>query len=399
MTEAKPRDIYNRFTAYEHAVKQLKDDKEITPHNKELVLSWLLEKEDKLKSKRGREYQDKVRWIKTLDKLIRAARSVAVWVGDKQLDELTPRDLKKIYDDLEEGRITRKNGKPYARATRMDFYNRIFKSDFGKFMGWKEDAQEIMTLEKRDDAPVKFFRKPALDKLLTATHSLKYRALYAVLYDTGLRIGEALNIRKSDIQKQYDKVKKQDYYRVTIRAANTKSKRDRHISLWMDEANEILEAYLSSSQDDLLFPMGYAAIKKHLSVTARALGLTTEPDKKNLSLHDFRRSSATYWLERGLRIDSIKARLGHKPSSVVIDKYVSYLGLDDEMMVKEVRVSSYRDLEEQNRKLQEDVRIMREEQAKDYQRMRRIEAMLKVLADSNDIDTLQRAAKIKKDID
>lgn len=361
-----PRDIYKARRQYERIKELIREDEKISPHNQDLLLSWLEEKENTLKRRKGRELQDELRWSKTLSKVGRLAKMVAEWVGTRPLDELTPAELTKIYDDLEEGNITKSDGKPYSRATRTDFYNRLFKSDFGKFMGWRDEAREIMVLEKREDAPVKYFTKDTLKKLVAGTHSLKYKTLYWLLFDTGLRVGEALNLRKGDVQEMKDE---KNPYRLIIRASTTKSKRDRYVKLWSNESNEILGAWLSANsefdEETLLFPMNYAAVKKHLSVSSEQLKLYTEPDRKRLAPHDFRRSCATYWLTQGVSIDLIKARLGHKPSSAVIDRYVSYLGLDENPeKFKDTRKEndgSYKELLASNKEMAERMLVMQEE--------------------------------------
>ena len=88
--------------------------------------------------------------------------------------------------------------------------------------------------------------------------------------------------------------------------------------------------------------------------------LTYKLSNDLIKTKDFRSSCATYFLKQGWTTDDIKGRLGHKPSSKVIDKYVSYLGLSQRKLKRkaaELDLSNYqkkyKHLEESHRYLQD----------------------------------------------
>lgn len=356
----RPQDIYNAIGRYKQAKLNIAKDKSILKVNRDLILLWLDIKEKELKNRKGREYGDEIRWSKTMNKYCYLLRRVVYWVK-KPLKELTPADIERLYNDLEDGKITTKSGRPYTKYGRKDFYNKVFKSDFFKSLGLKEKAQDIIKLESISDEEVKFFGKEKLDKMITYTHSLKYRFIYFLLFDTGMRIGTVLNLHKNDFEKRYNNETKQDYYMVHIRKEYTKSKKARSISLWLEETNQLTPMFLDTVKDnDFIFNMGYASVRKHLSNMCKKLNIKTRPDKKPVSIHDFRKSCATYWLSKNVSIDAVRARLGHKPSSNAIDRYVSYLGLNEKQTVQQIQQGTYKEMTEKYKETKEQLIVMQE---------------------------------------
>ena len=106
--------------------------------------------------------------------------------------------------------------------------------------------------------------------------------------------------------------------------------------------------------------MSYNAVRTTLSKMCSKLQIRTKPDNKSVSIHDFRRSCATYWLSKKVNIDAVRARLGHKPSSTAIDRYVNYLGLNDSQTVQEIQQSTYKEMMGEYKEIREQLLVMQE---------------------------------------
>ncbi len=134
--------------------------------------------------------------------------------------------------------------------------------------------------------------------------SLKYRAALMTCYGAGLRIGEAVALKVSDIDSQ----------RMLLRIEEGKGGKDRY-ALLSPRLLGVLRVYWRAARpNNWLFPSWHEC--KHLSMTslARACrdawkesGLT-----KRVTAHTLRHSFATHLLEGGTDIRVIQVLLGHR---------------------------------------------------------------------------------------
>ena len=152
-------------------------------------------------------------------------------------------------------------------------------------------------------------------RILKSTTNLKHKSIIACLYSSGLRIGELLNLRISDVS--FDKniifVRggKGNKDRTTILSHNLKFVLKKYISIykpnyWLFEGPS-RKKYSRSSVNQ--------SIKK----SAKAAGIT-----QRVSSHTFRHSFATHLLEKGVDLRYIQTLLGHSSSKTTeIYTYVS----------------------------------------------------------------------------
>ena len=95
------------------------------------------------------------------------------------------------------------------------------------------------------------------------------------------------------------------------------------------ETADLLDIILKGLKDDeLLFKFGYTASKKFLDRAVKITGAKCMPKGESVTWKDFRSSMACDLLKKGYTSDEVNARLGHKPSSVEIDKYINFLAID-----------------------------------------------------------------------
>ena len=142
-----------------------------------------------------------------------------------------------------------------------------------------------------------------VSRLLGAVRNLRDRAAMEVAYAGGLRLGEVLRLKLTDI----------DSERMILRVERGKGQKDRNVML-SPALLETLRSYWKLKKPrELLFPGADARRPVHATVIQRAfkqaklLARITKP----VSFHSLRHSFASQLLESGVNVRTIQALLGH----------------------------------------------------------------------------------------
>lgn len=134
--------------------------------------------------------------------------------------------------------------------------------------------------------------------------SLKYRAALMLCYGAGLRIGEAVRMKASNIDSQ----------RMLIHVEQGKGHKDRYVML-SPLLLDLLRAYWRAARPtgDYLFPSWRAnqhlrenSVRKACSDACLSAGI-----RKKVTVHTLRHSFATHLLEAGTDLRVIQVLLGH----------------------------------------------------------------------------------------
>ena len=143
-------------------------------------------------------------------------------------------------------------------------------------------------------------------RILAGTDNLKHQAILFLIYSAGLRVGEAVRLRREDI----------DYARRTVRVKQGKGRKDRYTIL-SEQAYVILMRYCREQRpDSWLFPgmqpgghLTERSVQKLFERARLASGV-----QKQASIHTLRHSFATHLLESGIDLRYIQELLGHESS-------------------------------------------------------------------------------------
>ena len=142
-----------------------------------------------------------------------------------------------------------------------------------------------------------------LRRLFLAPQWLKHRALFALIYSAGLRLGEVCNLRIEDI----------DSDRMMVRVIKSKGKRDRYVPLGGYMLDGLRKYVKGARPVGYLFngkvkgtPLGKSAVQQTFSKAVQKAKI-----KKDVSVHSLRHAYATRLLEQGVDIVTIKELLGH----------------------------------------------------------------------------------------
>jgi len=153
-------------------------------------------------------------------------------------------------------------------------------------------------------------------RFFKAIPSLKHRTILMLAYGAGLRIGEAVRVRVSDIDRE----------RKVLRVQQGKGKKDRYTVL-SPGLLEILDRYCWAARpEDLLFTTRFKD-RPITDSTVQRVCIQAQKDAgidKRISPHTLRHSFATHLLEAGTDLRVIQVLLGHaSPKTTAIYTHVS----------------------------------------------------------------------------
>ena len=173
-----------------------------------------------------------------------------------------------------------------------------------------------LDLPKKSNFLPTVLSKDEIILLLQHTKNIKHRAVLALIYASGLRIGELLQLELHDI----------DLSRNQLFVRNSKGRKDRYVmmakSLVPLLKNYVVtykpqKYFVESLQPGIAYTAG--SIRSFLRKSCESAGL-----KKRITPHTLRHSYATHLLENGVDIRYIQVLLGHsKPETTMIYTHVA----------------------------------------------------------------------------
>lgn len=206
---------------------------------------------------------------------------------NKNIEELSQEDVRSylagMFDDKSKNTIM------LAAAALKFFFTEILKKEVGEIKMPKKDKRlpEVLT---RDE----------VSKLLKSAETRKSRLILSLLYSSGLRVSELVNLKPQDI----------NFAENIGWVRGGKGSKDRMFTVSPGLAGELKEymkkrdgAKYLFSQEDPLTTRNVQKIVKHLRHRADI--------QKKITPHTLRHSFATHLLEAGTDIRMIQALLGH----------------------------------------------------------------------------------------
>jgi len=128
------------------------------------------------------------------------------------------------------------------------------------------------------------------------------------------------------------------------------------------ETVQFLDLLGAENDDGVLFSFGMRMALKVLDRVVRITGATCLPEGRKITLKDLRSSMACDLLSKGWTTDEVNQRLGHKPSSREIDKYVNWLALDRHRPKKRVHEAEVAQLQQRLEEMHDQTKLDRERQ-------------------------------------
>jgi integrase len=308
-------------------LKQLPVTKDGMPHPSirsstlgEYLEEWLTRVQPFLRPKTLRQYTQVVH------------QHISPLLGSYALDELGPWDIQELY-----GRLLAQGRSIFTLRITHAVLHRALRLAvrWGVLDHNPSDAVDKPRLPRRE---VKTLTAGQVRRLLDAVEGTQFDALYYLAVTTGLRQGELLGLKWSDVdwevpclrvQRQLQRIAGQG-----LRFAEPKTAAGRRAVILGLSAVEKLKQHLQRQSieredsrrarwhdNDLVFPssigtpMGPRNLLRQFKITLRKAGLPI------VRFHDLRHSAASLMLMQGIHPKVVQERLGHKQISVTLDTY------------------------------------------------------------------------------
>jgi len=199
---------------------------------------------------------------------------------------------------------------------------RALKTFYSEHLGLKWRIWTKIKIKKIDPLPVVLTREE-VERLLSTIRDGRYRAFFTVVYQCGLRLQEALNVKPKDV----------DGERLVLRVRVTKGGMEREVPITPELLERLRGFWKSHRNPDWLFPgvgqgrlekgltirnamhecrsyMSSSGIYAALKVAKHECGLMKKHEK--VTIHTLRHSFATHMLEGGCSLKQLSVYLGHK---------------------------------------------------------------------------------------
>jgi len=223
------------------------------------------------------------------------SKSIAIFLDycGKPADKLTESDVRKFLVYLKEDRkLTNGTINCYISAIRFLFELTLEKPLSQRKVPKFKYNRAIPTLLTKDE----------IQRVFENTTNLMYRTILMMIYGSGLRVSEAINLKVSDI----------DSEKMRILIRNGKGGKDRYAPL-SHVALDTLRVYWKSyrPKDDLFLTShkmkpAVQTIRNIFNKSMASAGID-----KHVTIHSLRHSFATHLLEDDVNIFHIKTLLGH----------------------------------------------------------------------------------------
>lgn len=392
--------------AYERAKEGLLESKDICKENRKIIKDFFEFEERKLKRQNGLVHLDESNYL-TLHTYIQKIKNINKWFKNKPWKKLSEKDIRQVYDDLEDGKIKNERGKPFK--DRQSYYNKCFKSKLFDLAGKKKLAQKVIEFSTKQETAVRFIEIEAFRKLVDVAGQTSHKFLLWLAFDIGENVSTLLKLQKKDFVRRINPDTKEPEYIVNLPAEKLKRSRTARSEITnfketVDFADIVLDG---KKADDKIFSFGHRQAEKMLDRAAKITNARCIPKGEMATLKDLRSSMACYLLKEGWTTDEVKARLGHRPSSRVIDRYATYLAIGRHKIKKKLYDSSLHkindELEESKKReilLTRRMERLKEEQETAAGRMAKLEEYDKKVAGKVDElhDLFKRYPKIARQL-
>lgn len=267
---------------------------------------------------------------------------------NKQTSKLTKEDIEKF-----DNKLTKKNlssAPDYRKALRVFLRWKIGDAKTNKISEWLDTRDKIKTPD--------YLSEQEIIKLFKGCKNSFERFLISILFDSGARIEEFLNIRKEDIQLPDQN---NNFVKLTLKEEYSKTK-GRVISLYWKQSLNSVRDFLKEEGDQIksnepIINRSYDSIRFFL------LRLGKKVLNKTISPHLFRHSSATFYATK-LNRQELCYRYGWKFSSNMPDVYISRSGMENKQLDEKFKSTELEELQKQIEK----ERFMRESEMESFRK-------------------------------
>ncbi|WP_241234614.1 tyrosine-type recombinase/integrase [Nonlabens ponticola] len=212
---------------------------------------------------------------------------------DHPIDELQDRQIKEAVSEVVVA-------KSLAVATQKQLLSAL-KLYFKEMHRRDLDFYSVYPRVKPRPIPV-ILSTQEVGAILSHTKNLKHKAMLTLIYALGLRSGELINLKISDIDK----------HRKLVHIKSSKNKKDRIIP-FPDGLGELLNKYYKEYQPTEFLFNGQSTNQYHAQSLRKVFHKSCKLAgiNKKVTLHSLRHAYATHLMDAGTDLRVIKELLGH----------------------------------------------------------------------------------------
>ena len=242
-----------------------------------------------------REHQKNSARDKTRESYSHLLKNLETLLGDHALECIGSQDLYQFLILLTEGRA--KNTARLRYAQLKAFFTFFIERTHAALKNPCDDPLLAKTFRAPRMKQRAIIGREVIDEIIYRCHSARDRLILELQARCGMRIGEVLRLKASDVNGR----------RLTIR--RPKSGRDEESAFMPETLAERLRAYLDTQNlhaEQRLFPISYSTARSCIKKLGEELHLKVRP-------HDLRRHSAAYASRNGVPLEVIsKVLLRHQ---------------------------------------------------------------------------------------
>lgn len=354
---------------YERVKKEFLNDSNVNSDNRKILKKFLIYEEYRLKRRNGLAEVDE-RSYKTLYSYIGKLKKINEWFKNKDWKKITKKEIKKVIDDLEDGVLRNPRGQRYF--DRAGFYQ-IMQGELFRMVKKNHIVSDIIRdfgIKGRIDSDqVRFIPEEDFRKIVSCAITPEQKCLLWLAYDVGENINSLLELEKDDFKRQInDDTKEPEYLVILPKEKLKRSRTPRSEITNYRETVEFLDIVLNNLKpatkmvsnkyiknvhlnslhgENKLFKFKDTYAQRFLNRASELAKVRCMPEGQRVTWKDLRSSMACDLLRKEWTRDEVNARLGHRPSSRIIDRYINFLALDRKKPKKKVYDSSLKKIEGQ----------------------------------------------------
>ena len=270
--------------------------------------------------------------------------------GIPNIKKITKESLHQLFDDMRTGVLSNRSGKPYLSAGDYVKDFKVFWHWYQKVSKEKKDLIIDLTedLDRRGEKPkFVFFTKEEFEEMLKSA-SRDLQIIMVVLFDAGCRVTELLNIQIKDFGN--------DFKELTIKEESAKTFGRKIKLMFCSEQIKNYVKELNLKSEDYLIKKSSSMANRELRTVGKKVLGEERVKEKNLTMYDFRHSSACFWVVRYKSESALKYRFGWRKSEM-IHYYTEFLGMTDTINEGDLYIDVTKtELEKDNLKIKEQMK-------------------------------------------
>lgn len=345
-------DIHNRARTLERFYERLEENKlDLSPRNIELIKKFC---DDCLLGKTVTKRAKKRLSVGRVCKYMRLLISLAYWLGcdfdkanQQQMEILVRKvDCNQLDYFNFHGQLVRKTYTAWTRCDIKICLKKFYKWLLGENLRYPPIVDWVDTFVEDPEIPALPLEQ--VDRLIEYARTARDKAVIAVLFETGARAEEFLNIRMRNIERR------NECYALRIEVSKTYPRTvmvyrgERYLREWIRLQGDV-------SQDRPLFPIKYSTMRGMIvRLSERVLGKKATP-------HVLRHSCATWLASKGVGRYELCKWMGWTMSSDMPDRYIDRTGVVSEETMRKVRQDELVQARDEQKEMRDELQRLKQE--------------------------------------